>query len=236
MTSKDSFLAVFKQGAAGAWPICLGYVPIGLAFGVLAQKAGLTPLATGLMSVLVFAGSAQFIAVSMIDAGASAISIILTTFVVNLRHFLMSSALAVPLRGTPAKKLLLFSYGVTDESFAVNMNRFNTGNWDMDRCLVVNHVANAVWVVSTVAGGFTGRFIPDGAFGIDYALIAMFICLLVFQIRGGIYVLTAVISGGVAIGLSLAIPGNLYVVLASIFAATAGVLIKKKLTKGIRRG
>ncbi|MBI9084212.1 MAG: AzlC family ABC transporter permease [Desulfobacterales bacterium] len=233
---KHGFSAVFKQGAVGAWPICLGYIPIGLAFGVLAQKAGLTPLETGMMSVLVFAGSAQFIAVSMIDAGASAVAIVLTTFVVNLRHFLMSSALAVPLRGTSAKKLVLFSYGVTDESFAVNMNRFNTGGWDVDRSLVVNHVANAVWVVSTVAGGFSGRFIPDGAFGIDYALIAMFICLLVFQVRGGIYVLTAVISGVAAIGLSLVIPGNLYVVIASILAATAGVFIKKKLTKGMDRG
>ena len=236
MTVKNSFSLAFKDGATGAWPICLGYVPIGLAFGVLAQKAGLSPLATGLMSVLVFAGSAQFIAVSMIDAGASAISITLTTLVVNLRHFLMSSALAVPLRGTSAKKLTLFSYGVTDESFAVNMNRFNTGDWDVNRSLVVNHVANGVWVVSTVAGGFTGRFIPDGAFGMDYALIAMFICLLVFQIRGGLYVLTAVVSGIVAVGLSLVIPGNLHVVLASIFAATAGVFIKKKLAGGQGRG
>ena len=236
MIMKQSLSVALKDGATGAWPICLGYIPIGLAFGVLAQKAGLTPLETGLMSVLVFAGSAQFIAVSMIDARASAISIILTTFVVNLRHFLMSSALAVPLRGTSAKKLTLFSYGVTDESFAVNMNRFNTGHWDVNRSLVVNHVANAVWVVSTVAGGFTGRFIPDGAFGIDYALIAMFICLLVFQIRGGLYVLTAIISGIVAVGLALVIPGNLHVVLASIFAATAGVFIKKKLAGAQGRG
>ena len=225
-----------KQGAAGAWPICLGYVPIGLAFGVLAQKAGLTPLETGLMSILVFAGSSQFIAVSMISSGASALSIVLTTFVVNLRHFLMSSALAVHLRGTSLKKLALFSYGVTDESFAVNMNRFNTGPWDVNRSLTLNQVANATWVVSTVAGGFSGQFIPDGALGIDYALIAMFICLLVFQLRGGIYIVTAVIAGGVAVALSLVLPGNLYVVLASVVAATAGVVIKKMLEKGRDHG
>jgi branched chain amino acid efflux pump len=236
MVMKNRYIDVFRQGAAGAWPICLGYIPIGLAFGVLAQKAGLTPLATGLMSVLVFAGSSQFIAVSMIDGGASALSITLTTFVVNLRHFLMSSALAVRLRGVPAAKLSLFSYGVTDESFAVNMNRFNAGEWGVNRSLVVNHVANFTWIVSTVAGSFSGQFIPDGAFGIDYALIAMFICLLIFQIRGGIYVVTAVIAGVVAVSLSLLIPGNLHVVIASIAAATAGVIIKKKLSKGRDRG
>jgi 4-azaleucine resistance transporter AzlC len=83
---------MFTQGLQAGWPICLGYIPIGLAFGVLAQKAGLSPLHIGLMSALVFAGSAQFIAVSMLAAGASATAIILTTFVVNLRHVLMSTA------------------------------------------------------------------------------------------------------------------------------------------------
>ena len=69
-----------KKGAAAAWPICLGYIPIGLAFGVLVQKIGLSPVQIGLMSLLVFAGSAQFIAVSMLASGASAASIIATTF------------------------------------------------------------------------------------------------------------------------------------------------------------
>ena len=91
---------IFKEGLNAGWPICLGYLPIGMAFGVLAQKAGLTPLQIGLMSIMVFAGSAQFIAVAMLAGGASAPAIITTTFVVNLRHMLMSSALAVYLRAT----------------------------------------------------------------------------------------------------------------------------------------
>jgi len=88
------------QGLSAAWPICLGYIPIGLAFGVLAQKAGLDPIEIMLMSILVFAGSSQFIAVSMLSTGAGAVSIIITTFAVNLRHLLMSSSLAVFLGNT----------------------------------------------------------------------------------------------------------------------------------------
>ena len=80
------------QGLMAAWPICLGYIPIGLAFGVLAQKAGLSVLEIGSMSIFVFAGSSQFIAVSMLSTGAGAASIIVTTFMVNLRHLLMSLA------------------------------------------------------------------------------------------------------------------------------------------------
>ena len=216
------------RGVAAAWPICLGYAPIGLAFGVLAQKAGLTPLEIGLMSVIVFAGSSQFIAVSMLAAGASSISIVATAFVVNLRHFLMSSALAVYLKNTDRKKLTFFSYGVTDESFAVNLTRFRESDWDLNSALVTNFTANITWFVTTVTGGFSGQFIPAHAFGIDYALIAMFICLLVFQLRGSIYIITAIIAGIFAVFLSILIPGNSYIVIASMAAAAVGVIIKKK--------
>ena len=134
-TDSGTRKAGFAQGAAAAWPICLGYMPIGLAFGVLAQKAGLLPLEIGLMSVIVFAGSSQFIAVSMLAAGASIFSIVATTFMVNLRHFLMSSALAVYMKNADRKKLSFFAYGVTDESFAVNLSKFRDSAWDLDSAL-----------------------------------------------------------------------------------------------------
>jgi 4-azaleucine resistance transporter AzlC len=202
-----------------------------MAFGVLAQKAGLTPFQIGLMSIMVFAGSAQFIAISMLASGASAPAIITTTFVVNLRHVLMSSALAVYLRSAHRGLLSLFAYGVTDESFAVNLPRFNDNNWSLPKALVVNHAANIVWSISTVAGGIGGRFIPEGALGIDYALMAMFICLLIYQIRKLIHLLTAVIAGSTAVGLALLIPGNTYIVIASIVAATMGVIIQRKVKR-----
>ena len=223
------------QGAAAAWPICLGYMPIGLAFGILAQKAGLSPLEIGLMSVIVFAGSSQFIAVSMLAAGASLISIVVTTFIVNLRHFLMSSALAVYLKNTDRKKLSFFAYGVTDESFAVNLSKFRDEHWDLNSALVTNFTANFTWILTTMLGGIGGQFIPAHAFGIDYALIAMFICLLVFQIRGFVYVITAIIAGLFAVSLSILIPGNSYIVIASMAAAAIGVVIKKKAGSGGKR-
>ncbi len=219
---------ILKEGLSAGWPICLGYVPIGMAFGVLAQKAGLSPVQIGLMSILVFAGSSQFIAVSMLSAGASAPAIIATTFVVNLRHVLMSSALAVYLRAAHRGLLAVYAYGVTDESFAVNLPRFRARNWRLPQALVVNQAANLTWFVSTVAGGIGGRFIPERALGIDYALIAMFICLLIYQLRKKIHLLTAGIAGLTAVGLALMMPGNSYIVIASIAAATAGVVIQRQ--------
>ena len=199
-----------------------------MALGVLGQKAGLHPLAIGFMSLIVFAGSAQFIAVSMLSTGMPPLTIVMTTFVVNLRHLLMSSALAVPFKGRSRGLLTLFAYGVTDESFAVNYPKLIEGNWEIEHALVVNHAANLTWIVSTVAGGYGGQYIPEGAFGIDYALIAMFICLLIFQLRGRIYLITALIAGLTAVGLSLLLPGNWHIILASILAATLGTILKHR--------
>ena len=216
------------QGLISAWPICLGYIPVGLALGVIAQKAGLHPFEIGFMSLLVFAGSAQFIAVSMLANGAGAVPILFTTFVVNLRHLLMSSSLALHLGNASKRILSLFAYGVTDESFGVNVSKFRDENWDIKRALVVNHATNITWVISTIIGGYGGQLIPAGAFGIDYALTAMFIGLLVIQLKGRKYVMTAVIAGALAIILSLALPGYLYIVLASVVAATVGVVLSKR--------
>jgi 4-azaleucine resistance transporter AzlC len=216
-----------RQGLEAGWPICLGYLPIGLAFGVLAQKAGLGPFEIGLMSLFVFAGSAQFISVSMLSSEATILSIVLTTFIVNLRHLLMSSALAVYLGRSKRRVLALFAYGVTDESFSVNIDRFKKGNWDLNRACVVNHAANITWIISTSLGGYAGQFIPQRAFGIDYALTAMFICLLVFQLKERRHIMTALVAGISSVIIALIVPGNSHIILAAILAATIGVVFRK---------
>ena len=231
-TASKDHRSTLREGLHAAWPICLGYFPIGLALGVLAQKAGLPWWAVAMMSIMVFAGSAQFICVAMIAAGASTPAIILTTFVVNLRHVLMSSALAVYLQGVNRRFLALYSYGVTDESFAVNLTRFREGGWDRWRALIVNHLANSVWIMSTICGALVGQFVPQGALGIDYALTGMFICLLVFQLQGRIYIITGLLAAIISVAWYLMIPGDSYIVGASMSAATVGYLLKRRYRRG----
>jgi 4-azaleucine resistance transporter AzlC len=227
MTGRGS--GVIREGLAAAWPVCLGFFPIGMSLGVLAQKGGLAPWQMALMSLVVFAGGSQFIAVAMIGSGASLVAIVSTTFMVNLRHLLMSSALSVHFPGVSRRFLALFAYGVTDESFAVNMARFNQGGWNRHSALVLNQVTNATWFFSTLAGAYAGQFIPAGALGIDYALTGMFICLLVFQLRGAIFAATALISALCSVLAYVWLPGNAYVIVASCLAATAGFALKRSL-------
>jgi predicted branched-subunit amino acid permease len=146
---------------------------------------------------------------------------------INLRHLLMSSALAVHFPGVSRRFLALFAYGVTDESFAVNMARFNQGGWNRYSALVLNQVTNATWFFSTLAGAYAGQFIPAGSLGIDYALTGMFICLLVFQLRGRIFVATALIAALCSVLAYVWLPGNAYVIVASCLAATAGFTLKR---------
>ncbi|MGE4518223.1 MAG: AzlC family ABC transporter permease [Desulfobacteraceae bacterium] len=220
-----------KEGFKAVWPICVGYVPLGIAMGVLGQKAMLSPLQVLSMSLFVFAGSGQFIAVSMISAGAHSLSIIMTVFMINLRHLLMSSSLCVYMKNVSPKKLTMLSYGIVDETFAVNIEKLKKGEWGPRRSIAVNFFAYSAWALSTFTGCYFGEFIPEGSFGIDYALTAMFICLLVFQLNGSIYFITAVISGLVAVFLAMTLPGNSYIVISSIIAASLGVIIKKRLKK-----
>ncbi len=223
-----------RAGLVAAWPICLGFIPIALSLGVLAQKAGLAPWQMGAMSLLVFAGGSQFITVAMLVEGASAPAIISTVFMINLRHLLMSSALAVHFPGISRRFLTLFAYGVTDESFAVNMTRFNQGGWSRFSALTLNHITNATWVIFSVVGVYLGQLVPPGAAGVDFALTGMFICLLVFQLRGPVFTITAVFSLICSLVAYLWLPGNAYVIVASCLAATAGLILKRTLRR--RRG
>ncbi|HPI91755.1 MAG TPA: AzlC family ABC transporter permease [Deltaproteobacteria bacterium] len=216
------------QGLSAAVPIWIGYAAVGVPFGVLAGQAGLSILQIALMSIIVFAGSSQFIAVSMIGSGSGILPIIVTTFFVNLRHLLMSSTLALHLKGVSRGRLSLLAAEITDETFAVNLTRFARGDWDERKALVVNYTSHLAWIASSVAGGMLGHIIPQGAFGINYALTAMFLALLVLQIISSLIGFIALVSGVLAVIIAQVLPGNWYVIIATVVAATLGVIIQDR--------
>ena len=105
-------------------PIILGYWVLGMACGMLGEKAGLNPFHMFIMSVLAFAGSSQFIGIAMMLQSASYISIALTILMVNLRYSLFTSTLAPLVARKSGLYTTLFSYGTTDETFALNLSSF----------------------------------------------------------------------------------------------------------------
>ncbi|MDY6876240.1 MAG: AzlC family ABC transporter permease [Chloroflexota bacterium] len=217
-------------GVTQAAPIMLGYIPIGLAFGVLAQKAGMSSLNTLLMSILVYAGSSQLIAIGLFAAGAPVLSVILTTFVVNLRHMLMSAALS-PLLGRWRKvELAAFAYQLTDETFAIHSARLLTSSDPPNKAEVfgINMTAQVAWIFGTWLGTVVGQLITDvKPFALDYALPAMFVALLVLQIKDRVQIAVAFLTGVLAVGLLLLGVEQWHVIAATLVGATIGVISEK---------
>lgn len=216
-------------GVSRALPIVLGYVPIGLAYGVLARKAGLSALNTLLMSLIVYAGSAQLIAVGLFAEGVSPVSIVLITFVVNLRHLLFSAAVAPFLKRWGKIELAAFAYELTDETFAVHSAQFAAGGVPgRAEVLVTNVTAQVSWVFGTALGILVGQVIADvKPLGLDYALPAMFIALLVLQIQERVQVAVALLAGVVSVGLLLAGLDQWNVIVATVVVATVGVVLEQ---------
>ncbi|MGL1931630.1 MAG: AzlC family ABC transporter permease [Desulfotalea sp.] len=215
------------NGIKIATPVVLGYLPIGFAYGVLAEKSGLSATNTILMSIIVFAGSAQFIAVGLFASGTSPAAVILTTFIVNLRHTLMAVSLAPYLSRWNKYWQAFFAYELTDETFALHSARLKEMNNTCLETLSVNMTAQFSWVIGTVLGVFAADLISDiKPFGLDYALSAMFIGLLVGQCIGWIKTFVACLAGGVATVLYMAGWQQSYVIVATIFSASVGLGIE----------
>ena len=208
-------------------PIVLGYVPIGFAYGVLAGKSGLSGANTLLMSLIVFAGSSQFIAVGLFAAGTGPAAVILTTFVVNLRHMLMSASLAPWLSGWPRRWLVLFSYQITDETFALHSADADRLSANMGEAIALNMTAQFSWVAGSLLGLVASGLIGDvKPLGLDYALAAMFIGLLAAQCKNMVPVFVAIIAGILATGLYLQGFDQFYIIIATVVAATIGLGIE----------
>lgn len=226
--TKNRRLISCWKGMKRALPIVLGYVPIGFAYGVLAGKSGLSETNTLLMSLIVFAGSAQFIAVGLFASGTGPAAIIVTTFIVNLRHMLMAASLAPYLTGWKKRYLALFSYELTDETFALHSSSASTLGSCKLEALSLNMTAQGSWVVGTILGIVASGMIGDvKPFGLDYALAAMFIGLLVGQCENKLRVITALLSGAIATMLYLAGFHQFHIIGATIAGATLGLGIEQ---------
>ncbi len=214
----------FRDGAKAALPIVLGYLPVGMAFGILAQKAGLTTFEAGSMSLLVYAGASQFIAVEMISKGILWFPIVLTTFFINLRHLLMSSTLSLFFNRNSLRALGLLSAQLTDESFAVAMADTSKISNRPIYLLGLQMTSHLAWISGSVGGAFFGSLIDQREYGLPFALPALFICLLVIQIKNPHHFGMMVIAGVSSLFFKWAFSGNWYILLATLLASGIGMI------------
>ncbi|MCC3645235.1 AzlC family ABC transporter permease [Cytobacillus oceanisediminis] len=167
-----------RKGVQSGISIAIGYAPIALTFGLLAKTTGLTIGETVLMSLLVFAGAAQYISLSLLTLGTGIFEIVLTTFIVNIRHFLMSTSLNEKWDEEQAANKVILSFGITDETFsvaAVREEKVTSGYM-----LGLISVSYASWVICSGLGHLIGASLPQTLQeSMSVALYAMFVGLLV---------------------------------------------------------
>ncbi|MBE6184044.1 AzlC family ABC transporter permease [Bacillus ginsengihumi] len=225
----------FSQGVKDCVPTLIGYISIGIAFGIVGVTAKLSVMEIALLSIFVYAGASQFIICALLAANSPIFAIILTTFIVNLRNFLLSVTLAPHFTKYSLVKNISIGALVTDESFGVAMNKIIKGEQINDRWMNgLNITAYISWVLSSIVGAIFGKWISNPqVFGLDFALTAMFAALLVLQLQSiqsaklKLYLSLIVYMIIAMIILSVFIPSNLAVIIATIVVATIGVVKDK---------
>jgi 4-azaleucine resistance transporter AzlC len=221
-----------RRGLRAGLPIALGYLPVAVTYGLLSRQAGLSPLEATGMSLFVYAGASQFMAVKMLAAGSPALQIVLATFILNFRHFLMSASLSQKLAAGPPRPTLL-AYWVTDETFVAGGLGLADPSFTSVSFLVMAIMAYLAWAGGSLAGALFGTLIPvvlANAMGVG--LYAMFIALLVPSARGNWR--GAVVAGAsalISLGLWRGLPSlaeGWRIVLATLASASLGLLLPRR--------
>lgn len=223
----------FWQGVKECVPTLLGYLSIGFAAGVVEKTAGLSIVEIALISLLLYAGSGQFIAAGMIAAAHPVSAIVFTIFFVNSRHLLMSAALSPYFQKQTMRQNIMIGALLTDETFGVAItNALNKKQLNFKWMLGLNIAAYLNWAIANIAGGLLGQWISDPEkYGLDFALPAMFIGLIILQLMSQKTYFLNIMVGLSAIGIiilsSFLFPGSAGVILATIIASTIGMVIEK---------
>ncbi|MGW7886433.1 AzlC family ABC transporter permease [Staphylococcus xylosus] len=225
----------FKQGVKECIPTLLGYAGVGLSFGIVAVASGFSMLEIILLCLLVYAGAAQFIICALVISGTPISAIILTTFIVNSRMFLLSMTLAPSYKNYSLLNRIGLSTLVTDETFGVAITPHLKGEKINDRWLHgLNITAYVFWTFACIIGAVFGKYIhqPE-ALGLDFAITAMFIFLAVSQFESlrrskvNTYFVLIICVIVMMLSLSLFMPSYLAIILASTIAALIGVVMER---------
>ncbi|MEK6666523.1 MAG: AzlC family ABC transporter permease [candidate division NC10 bacterium] len=210
----------------GSFPLVPSVFVYATVWGGLARQAGLSLAEIALMCFIVTAGASQFVAVPMIAAGFPPLAVIATTYVVNMRHYLMAATLAPAFRGFPRRWLVLIAHGVNDESFALAVARRNPPDpWFFLGSVVAVYGS---FIGGALVGSVLGGLVSDPTrYGLDFAFPAVFLALVVVQLRRRGDWAVAGGAGLLALWIAWRFLGNWHIVVAGLVASGLGALIMR---------
>lgn len=212
------------KGIKSGFPIFIGYFAMSVAYGIIAKGTGFTCFEAIFFSTIVYAGAGQYITLNLLNSGAAMGQIVVTIFLINFRHFLMSASLSAKLKDR--KLLPLLSFGITDESFAVAY--LNGDNLSSYFTIALNTTSHSGWILGSAVGFLAGNFLPAKLQTIlTLSLYIMFIGILVPAVKREFKVLYVIlIAGLINVSLGFLIPsGNWNLIISIIIASIIGSFI-----------
>ena len=223
----------FLYGMKKSIPVFFGFLPVAITFAIMAMGSGFMWYEALGMSVFVFAGASQIMAVGMISAGAGMLSVVLATFVLNLRHFIMSTCIFKKIRVRNVFLKLLLAFSVTDEGFAL-VTTEDDSHCDVPFALGIITVTYLSWIFGTVIGVVASGILPAIlADSFAVALYALFIALIVPDVKGDArLLLTVLITATLNTLLCIFMPSSWAVIISTLAGAALGTFLVKDKDSG----
>ncbi|MBU1003341.1 MAG: AzlC family ABC transporter permease [Proteobacteria bacterium] len=219
---------LFIEGFRDLSPIFLGAAPFGIIAGISMTAAGMSPVETGSMTVIVLAGAAQLAAAELIGKGAPLLVVVLTALVINLRFTMYSASLAPHFKNLPLRWKLLCAYGLTDQAYAVAITRYTKEPELANKHWYYLGAAFALWAcwqVTVWVGVLVGVGVPP-EWKLEFAVPLTFLALLLPHLKTRPSLAAALTASLVAV-LAVGLPYNLGLFLAAGCGVTAGSLLSK---------
>lgn len=229
MDEAGARLTALQQGIRAMGPILIGVVPFGLVVGVAGAKAGMGAAGSLLMSVIVLAGASQLAAMELFARQAPLVIVVGTGLIINLRFFMYSASLAPQFASRPLGTKALLAYLLTDQAYALSINRFRGGYPDALKpwfYVGAGTTLLAVYCVFTVVGGLIGAGLPPGL-NLEFAIPLTFMALLVPVVRDSSDLVAAVVSASVAVA-CFRLPYNLWIMAGAVSGIAAGFVAGKR--------
>lgn len=165
-------------------PVLMGYLAIGIAFGLMMDSAGYSLPLTVLMSVTIYAGAGQYLGVSLLVAGVSPVQTALMTLLVNFRHMFYGLSMLEKFRGMGLRKLYMI-FSLTDETYALLASaQAPEGVPEKDYYLAIALLDHSYWIAGSAIGFLLGSALSINTTGVDFAMTALFVVIAVGQWRG----------------------------------------------------
>ncbi len=217
---------VIFRGASAIMPLCIGDLPFSFIVGALSVSAGMSVWQSTAWSAIVIAGSAQMLALNMLKTGATLGVIIFTTLIINLRHVLYSASISGTVREASFFKKCFMSYALTDEVYATTVKEME-GNKKEKYLFYGSAMITfwAIWVLADFLGALVGASFPHiEKYGLDFAMVAAFIAIVVPQIKSQACTVAAVVAAVSGV-LLVVLPYSLGIVVASVLGVLAGLCV-----------